>query len=217
MKKGFSLKGIGKVEKNVDACIQLHKLIDSGDEQGAINLINSERGIDVSYEYNQRIPVFSTINSNMYDLFEVIVAHPTYDINVEDGFGESLLESLIYMYASDEITSDPSQNSALERMIKAILKYNAYNVNAKDLNEDTALIISCEFKKLNWLTKEFLLNKDIDINVINDAECSALTEAIRYKNLEAIKMLSKMRNLVVRDIDWEEAKKANIDLSEYGL
>jgi hypothetical protein len=55
MKKGFSLKGIGKVEKNVDACIQLHKLIDSGNEQGAINLINSERGIDVSYEYNQRI------------------------------------------------------------------------------------------------------------------------------------------------------------------
>jgi hypothetical protein len=217
MKKGFSLKGIGNVEKNVDACIQLHKLIDSGDEQGAINLINSERDIDVSYEYNQRIPVFSAINSNMYDLFEVIVAHPTYDINVEDGFGESLLESLIYMYASDEITSDPSQNSALERMIKAILKYNAYNVNAKDLNEDTALIISCEFKKLNWLTKEFLLNKDIDINVINDAECSALTEAIRYKNLEAIKMLSKMRNLAVRDIDWEEAKKANIDLSEYGL
>ena len=217
MKKGFSLKSIGNVEKNVDACIQLHKLIDSGDEQGAINLINSERGIDVSYEYNQRIPVFSAINSNMYDLFEVIVAHPTYDINVEDGFGESLLESLIYMYASDEITSDPSQNSALERMIKAILKYNAYNVNAKDLNEDTALIISCEFKKLNWLTKEFLLNKDIDINVINDAECSALTEAIRYKNLEAIKMLSKMRNLVVRDIDWEEAKKANIDLSKYGL
>ena len=217
MKKGFSLKSIGKVEKNVDACIQLHKLIDSGDEQGAINLINSERGIDVSYEYNQRIPVFSAINSNMYNLFEVIVAHPTYDINVEDGFGESLLESLIYMYASDEITSDPSQNSALERMIKAILKYNAYNVNAKDLNEDTALIISCEFKKLNWLTKEFLLNKDIDINVINDAECSALTEAIRYKNLEAIKMLSKMRNLAVRDIDWEEAKKTNIDLSEYGL
>ena len=200
-----------------DASIQLHKLIENGDEQGAINLINSEKGIDVSYEYNQRIPVFSAINSNMYDLFEVIVAHPTYDINVEDGFGESLLESLIYMYASDEITSDPSQNSALERMIKAILKYNAYNVNAKDLNEDTALIISCEFKKLNWLTKEFLLNKDIDINVINDAECSALTEAIRYKNLEAIKMLSKMRNLVVRDIDWEEAKKANIDLSKYGL
>ena len=200
-----------------DASIQLHKLIENGDEQGAINLINSEKSIDVSYEYNHALPIFSAINYNMYNLFDVIVAHHTYDINVEDGFGESLLESLIYMYASDEITSDPSQNSALERMIKAILKYNAYNVNTKDLNEDTALIISCEFKKLNWLTKEFLLNKDIDINVINDAECSALTEAIRYKNLEAIKMLSKMRNLVVRDIDRETAKEVDIDLSEYGL
>ncbi len=70
MKKRFSLKGIGKVEKNVDACIQLHKLIDSGDEQGAINLINSERGIDVSYEHNQRVPVFSAINSHIAKIYK---------------------------------------------------------------------------------------------------------------------------------------------------
>lgn len=217
MKKGFSLKGIGKVEKNVDACIQLHKLIDSGDEQGAINLINSERGIDVSYEYNQRIPVFSAINSNMYDLFEVIVNHPTFDSAVEDGFGESLLESLLYMYTAEETQTNAEEERIIRRLIDSILKNDSYAFNAIDINKDTALSISCEFKCLNWVTRELLLKKDIDINVINDVKRSALTTAIKQKNIEAITMLSKMRGLVVRDIDREAAKEVDIDLSEYGL
>ena len=217
MKKGFSLKGIGKVKKNVDASIQLHKLIDSGDEQGAINLINSEKGIDVSYEHNQRIPAFSAINSNMYDLFEVIVNHPTFDSAVEDGFGESLLQSLLYMYTAEETQKNADDERILRRLIDSILKNDSYAFNATDINKDTALIISCEFKCLNWLTRELLLKKDIDINAVNDVKRSALTAAIRQKNIEAITMLSKMRNLAVRDIDREEAKKANIDLSEYGL
>jgi hypothetical protein len=217
MKKGFSLKGIGKVEKNVDACIQLHKLIDSGDEQGAINLINSERGIDVSYEYNHRIPVFSAINSNMYDLFEVIVNHPTFDSAVEDGFGESLLESLLYMYTAEETQTNAEEERIIRRLIDSILKNDSYAFNATDINKDTALSISCEFKCLDWVTRELLLKKDIDINVINDVERSALTTAIEHKNIEAIRMLSKMRGLVVRDIDRKAAKEADIDLSEYGL
>lgn len=217
MKKGFRLRGIGKVEKNVDACVKLHKLIDSGDEQGAINLINSENGIDVSYEYNQRIPAFSAINSNMYDLFEVIVNHPTFDSAVEDGFGESLLQSLLYMYTTEETQSNAEEERILRRLIDSILKNDSYAFNATDINKDTALNISCEFKCLNWLTRELLLKKDIDINVINDVERSALTTAIEQKNIEAITMLSKMRGLVVRDIDREAAKEADIDLSEYGL
>jgi ankyrin repeat protein len=217
MKKGFSLKGIGKVEKNINACVKLHKLIDSGDEQGAINLINSEKDIDVSYEYNQILPIFSAITSNMCDLLEVIVNHPTFDYDVEDGFGESVLQSLLYLYGSKEVTNTESNRVAIERMIKAILKNNSYEINAKDLNNDTVLIVSCDFNSLNWVTKELLLKKDIDINAVNDVGRSALTTAIKRKNLEAITMLSKMRDLVVRDIDREEAKKANIDLSEYGL
>jgi len=217
MKKGFSLKGIGKVEKNVDACIQLHKLIDSGDEQGAINLINSERGIDVSYEYNQRVPIFSAINSNMYDLFEVIVNHPTFDSAVEDGFGETLLGSLLYMYGSEEICKLPQEKEVFEKMIKMTLESAKFDFNAKDLTEDTALIVCCTWKRLNWVAKELLLKKDVDINAINDIDCSALTQAIRCENIEAIRMLSKMRDLVVRDIDREAAKEVDIDLSEYGL
>lgn len=217
MKKRFSLKGIGKVEKNADASIQLHKLIDSGDEQGAINLVNSEKGINVSYEYNQRVPIFSAINSKMYDLFEVIVNHPTFDSTIEDGFGENLLESLLYMYSAEGTQKNADDERILRRLVNAILKADNYDLNATDINKDTALIISCDFECLNWVTRELLLKKDVDINVTNDVERSALTTAIMVNNLGAIRMLSKMRNLVVRDIDREEAKKANIDLSEYGL
>ena len=217
MKKEFNLKGIGKVEKNIDACVKLHKLIDSGDEQGAINLINSEKGIDVSYVYEEKLPVVSAVGDGMYDLFEVIVNHPTFDSSIQDGFGETLLQSLLYMCGSNETVNTESDRVEIERMIKVILKNNSYEINAKDLTNDTALIVSCDFICLNWVTSELLLKKDIEINAVNDAGRSALTTAIERKNLEAITMLSKMRDLVVRDIDREEAKKANIDLSEYGL
>ena len=153
----------------------------------------------------------------MYDLFEVIVNHPTFDSAVEDGFGESLLESLLYMYTAEETQSNAEEERILRRLIDSVLKNDSYAFNATDINKDTALNISCEFKCLNWVTRELLLKKDIDINVINDAERSALTTAIEQKNIEAIRMLSKMRGLVVRDIDREAAKEADIDLSEYGL
>ena len=151
MKKGFNLKGIGKVEKNIDACVKLHKLIDSGDEQGAISLINSEKGIDVSYEYNQRLPIFSAINSKMYDLFEAIVSHPTFDSDVEDGFGESVFQSLLYMYSAEETQKNENEKHILKKLIDAVLKCDDYPFNRKDLTEDTALITSCDFNSLNWV------------------------------------------------------------------
>jgi ankyrin repeat protein len=121
------------------------------------------------------------------------------------------------MYTAEETQSNAEEERILRRLIDSILKNDSYAFNATDINKDTALNISCEFKCLNWVTRELLLKKDIDINVINDVERSALTTAIEQKNIEAIRMLSKMRGLVVRDIDRKAAKEADIDLSEYGL
>lgn len=200
---------------NKEACIQLHKLIESGDEQGAINLINSVEGIDVNYEYNTRYPIFSALCEKMYNLFKAIVTHPTFDQTIEDGFGERVLGGLLYLYTPYDNTEDDKKE--LKPLIDTILNMENYDFNYTDINGDTALIISCEFTCLNWVTSELLKKKDIDINAINDVEHSALTEAIRFKNIEAIKMLSKMKGLALRDIDIEEAQKAKIDLSEYGI
>lgn len=200
---------------NKKACIQLHKLINSGDEKGAINLINSEKDIDVSYEYKCNLPIFSAINSLMYDLFALIVNHPTFNPPVEDGFGESLLESLLYMCASDEGTKD--DRVEIKKCIDVLLKSDKTDFNYKDLNEDTALSVACEYPQLLWVV-EFLASKEeVNVNTTNDINFSPLTSAIDNNNIKAIELLSKRKDIVVREIDVEKAKENNIDLSKYGL
>lgn len=200
---------------NEKACIQLHKLINSGDEKGAINLINSEKDIDVSYEYNGRIPIFFAFNKRMYDLVEVIVNHPTFNPLIEDGFGESFLESLLYLYTADECTDD--DRAEIKRYIDLLLKSENTCFNHKDLNEDTALSIACEYPQLLWVV-EFLASKEeVNVNTINDINFSPLTSAIDNNNIKAIELLSKRKDIVVREIDVKKAKENNIDLSKYGL
>ncbi len=200
---------------NKKACIQLHKLINSGDEKGAINLINSEKDIDVSYEYKCNIPIFSAINSQMYDLFALIVNHPTFNPLVEDGFGESLLESLLYMCTSDESTED--DRVEIKKYIDALLKSDKTDFNYKDLNEDTALSVACEYPQLLWVV-EFLASKEeVNVNTINDINFSPLGNAIRRNNLKAIEILAKRKDLQVTVHDLEVADEYGIDLSKYGI
>ena len=213
----FKLKNIGNKSINVDACVKLHELINNGDEQGAINLIKSERGIDVSYEYNNKVPTISAVNNEMFDLFEVIVNHPTFDSSIQDGFGETLLESLIYLYGSAEIANDKKNEKACERMINAILKSETYDFNVKDFNSDTVINIACEYPKMLWIVEALASKKEVDINVVNDFDCAALGNCIRNKNLEALKIITKRKDLIVRAEDLKLADKYGIDLSEYGI
>jgi len=213
----FKLKDIGNKSINIDACVKLHELINNGDEQGAINLIKFERGIDVSYEYNNKVPTISAINNEMFDLFEVIVNHPTFDSSIEDGFGETLLESLMYIYASAEIANDKENEKKLERIITTILKSDTYDFNAKDLNSDTAINIACEFPKMLWIVEALASKKEVDINIVNDIDCAALGNCIRNKNLEALKIIAKRKDLIVTVNDLKLADRYGVDLSEYGI
>ena len=204
---------MNKVNKKV--CIQLHKLINSDDEKGAINLINSEKDIDVSYEHNGRIPIFFAFNKRMYDLVEVIVNHPTFNPLIEDGFGESFLESLLYLYTADKCTND--DRAEIKRYIDLLLKSENTCFNHKDLNEDTALSIACEYPQLLWVV-EFLASKEgVNVNTINDINFSPLGNAIRRNNLKAIEILAKRKDLQVTVHDLEVADEYGIDLSKYGV
>ena len=194
--------------------IKLHELIDSGKEAEAIELLDSDESIDVNFEYNLRTPIFSVISNKMYDLFEKIAKNPKFDSNIEDGFGENLLQSLIYMYTAEGLDLD-TENIA--NMIKVILGLDTFNFNHQDLNEDTTLHVACVYPKALWIVEALVNKKNININLINEIDCSALTVAIGEGNVEAIKLLSKRQDLVVREIDVEKAKKANIELSECGI
>lgn len=204
---------------NEDVCIQFHKLIDSNDEKGAIELLETSSLLDVMYEYNTRLPIFSAINNKMVDLAVKIINHPTFEGTLEDGFGESLLESLIYLYTADEDNSKYKEYEEMcVKLIKEIIEQgNADVLNQQDLNEDTAIMIACECPKCLWIVEALASNEDVNINLINDFDCSALTNAIRNRNAKAIEVLAKRKDLEVRVRDLEMADKYGIDLAKFGI
>ena len=204
---------------NEDVCIQFHKLIDSNDEKGAIELLETSSLLDVMYEHNTRLPIFSAINNKMVDLAVKIINHPTFEGTLEDGFGESLFESLIYLYTADEDNSKCKEYEEMcVKLIKSIIEQGNEDVfNQQDLNEDTAIMIACEYPKCLWIVEALASNEDVNINLINDFDCSALTNAIRNQNTEAIKILAKRKDLEVRVHDLEAADKYGIDLAKFGI
>jgi IMP cyclohydrolase len=200
----------------IDPQVLLHKYIDENDEIGAIKLIEKEgNNFNVNYEFNQRVPIISAVNMKMFDLFEKIVNHPKFDSSIEDGFGETLLESLLYLYGSDEISASKEEEASLKRMIVAILKSDTYDYNAKDLNSDTAINIACEYTKMLWIVKALASKKNVDVNVVNDFETAALGGCIRNKNFEALRVIGQRPDLKVTEADKKLAKSYGIDLNEY--
>jgi ankyrin repeat protein len=219
MNKRFSLNDFSNKEITEETYIQFHKLIADDDEEGAIKLLKEcGDSFNVNYEYKSRVPLFSAINNRMYDLYDEIVNHPTFDCGIEDGFGETLLESLLYISGSDEITflSENDRNS-INRMIKIVLNSKKFDFNATDLNNDTAINVACEYPRMIFVVEELAKKEEVNPNIINDFGCTALTNAIRHKNIEAVKILSKRNDILVRTVDLEEANKVGIDLADFGF
>lgn len=198
--------------------IKFHHLINSGDEKGAIKLLKEcGNSFNVNYEYKSRVPIFSAINNRMYDLCDEIVSHPMFDCGIEDGFGETLLHLLLYLRGTDEIPITENDTASLDRMIKTILNNKKYDFNLTDINHDTVINVACMYPNEIWVVKELISNPSVDINAIDDLNLTALTNAIRNDNIDAIKLLSKRKDLIVRDEDIELAKEEGIDLTEFGF
>lgn len=222
IKKGGYLSEIGITsslflnKEAIDPRILLHKYIDENEEMEAIKLIEKEgKNFDVNFEFNNRIPIFSAINFRMYNLFDKIINHPKWDSSLEDGFGETLLQSLIYLHGSDEIATSIEEEKNLKRLINSIISINTVDFNAKNLNSDTALNIACEYPKMVWIVEKLVKNKNVDVNVANDFNSTCLTNCIRTENIEALKLLGQRADLKVRETDKKLAKSYNINLSDY--
>lgn len=200
----------------IDPSILLHKLIDEHDEIGAIKLIEENMDkVDVNYEFNMRMPVFSALNASMFKLFGKIVSHPKFNSKVEDGFGETLLQSLLYMYSADEVTSSSEDEKSLIDMITAILDNKSFDFNARDLSGDTALTIVCEYPKMNWVAKKLISDRNVDVNQENEFHQSAIKKCISSNNLAALRELGKRPDLVVSEEHKTLAKNRGINLDEY--
>lgn len=197
--------------EKIDSKIMLHKLIDEGNESEACALLTKEwDDIDINYEFNQSIPIFKVVNSNMFKLFKLMVEHPKFNYAVCDGFGEPILQSLLYAYGMNG--ADSTKN--VKKMIDIILECDKFDFNCQNINEDTAINVAAEREELNWVVEKLLTKPNIDINVINDYNCTSLGNAIRRKNVNAVKMLLAQPNVLIREEDYELAKQANIKLDE---
>lgn len=207
------LKRLEHEEKTLE--IEFLMALHSANEAKAIEFVNNHKELDVNYEYLDRLPIFSAVDYGMGDLFTAILEHPKFKADVEDGFGETLLESLMYLYTADGCTDE--ERAQTKKYIDIVLKSNKIDFNQKDLNEDTAINVACQYPKLFWVLESLASKENIDVNIINDIDHSPLTSAIDNNNLKALELLSKRNDIVVREIDVEKAKENNIDLSKYGL
>ena len=201
--------------EQVNPTILLHKFIDEGSENEAIDLIAKEGDdFDVNFEFNQRTPIFSVIDRKMFKLFQAIVNHKKFNANTCDGFGESLLLSLMYNYKIDGVTSEEEDKST-KKMIDIILNSENFDFNAQNINLDSAINVAVERPVLLWVVEKLLQNPNVRLDIVNDFNCAALGQAIRRGNIEAIKLLAKRKDLVVRPEDLELAQNCGINLNDY--
>lgn len=196
-------------QKEIEPRLLLHKLIDEKREKAAIDLVNSNKELDVNFEFKHVLPIFKATEFLMFDLFNTIIKHPNFKSTSSDTFGETLLQSLMYCYLQQTTNTNKTN---IRNLIMQILECDTFDFNAKDINLDTALNISCDTPQLNWVTEKLLEKPNVDINCVNDFNCSALGTAIRKKNIAAIKLLASRRDLIIREDDIKLAEKVGIDL-----
>ena len=202
--------------EKIDPSVLLHKYIDSDNEKAALKLIEEEGDkIDINFVFQNRVPVCSAIAHNMIDLFGKIVNMKGFKSDVKDGFGETILGSLLYLYASGEVEITKKEENTVERLITFLVNSKYADLNAKNINGDTAINLASEWPKALWVVKLLASNVDVDPNAINDIGYTSVGNAIRRKNLEALKVLGQRPDLKISANDEKEAKKNGINLSDY--
>jgi len=200
----------------VNPNILLHKLIDEGDEDAAIELIDKEKDIDVNFVFNDRTPIFSAIDSKLHKVVGKIITNEKFNCATDDGFEESIPQSLLYSYYLDETCGlDAKQEANVREMISTIVDSGKFDLNYVDVNEDTLINIACTKPNMNWLVRKLVEREDINVNCVNDLGWSALGNAIRKNNIEAVKLLCKRPDLEIREKDRELAKNKKIALDKY--
>ncbi len=201
--------------EKINPSILLHKLIADGNEEGAIELImNNYDEINVNTQFDIRVPVFEAINRRMTKLFSVIIKHPTFDNTFEDGFGDSILQSLLYIYGVDDVIVEENEDENLATMIKAIIQAQNNDLNVTDFNKDTALNIACEYPKMAWVVKELVMNENVDVNIKNDLDMSPLATALVNDNIEAVKWLCTRGDICIGREEKKIATRKSVNLNE---
>lgn len=197
----------------IDPNILLHKFINENSEKDAIKLIDENKAINVNTAFENRLPIFNAIENKMLNLFNAIINHPTFDNNTTDGYGETILSTLLYTYTS--LTNNEKEKRNVVDMINIILDSKNVDLNVQNINLDTVVNIACEEPSLLWVAERLINNPNVNVNVVNDMNRTALGCAIANKNIEALQLLGTRYDIVIRDADRKLAANVGIVLDTY--
>ena len=193
--------------------ILLHKLIDEKDEEAAIKLLTENTDLEVNYVFNNRTPIFSVIDNKLFGIFKALINHKNFDSSIQNSYGEALLQSLLYDYNSDG--NSERDNNNIKKMINIVIESDNFDLNALNLNDDPAINVAAEKPYLLWVVEKLSSNPRVNVNIINDYNCSPFTNALRKKNFDAAKILGKRPDLIVREEDKTLAKELGVDLKDF--
>ena len=186
----------------------LHKLIDNCDEQGVVDLLQENEDLDVNTLHQFSQPIFKTIEQAMVKAFNAIIQHKNIKWDICDGVGETIFSELIYAYL---YALDRKQLRLYEEMINAILELDI-DFNTQDIIGDTMLMLAAESNRGGWIVEKLLKKPSVNVNIVNDNNCTALTNAIKEGHTDIINLLLSRVDTVVRQEDYDVASSVGIDL-----
>lgn len=194
--------------------ILLHKLIDEHNTEEAVKLLKENKDVDPNFVFFASMPAIKAITIGDANLFKAITAHPKFNINLTDGFGEPYSHFLLIMMET-QINSKKNMSAWME-MCLTVLENKDYDVNRLNLNDDTTLHCACEHPAFVPIV-EYLINRDdVDINKVNDWGFRPIDVALDCEkvNVEAIKLLLTRQDLIISDDTQAMCKAKGVDLEK---
>lgn len=200
--------------EKIDPNVLLHKYIDTNDEKKALQHLEEHKDeIDVNFMFNGRPPVFSAIANKQFELFTKLIHSKGYNMKDVDGFGETILEALVFQLGMVEVdSSNETERDFLVKCIDDILNSD-FDFNSVDLNEDTIINICCEDESLSWIVEKLVQKPEVDVNRRNFFKVSPLASAIVNKNMKAIAHLMTRPDIEVTKEDIDVAREEGIDVN----
>jgi hypothetical protein len=207
------MKQLEHEEQTAETVCLMH--IWNGEENLALDIIENNKDMNVNFYYYSPL-LIQAANRNMTKLAISIINHPNFNPNSDDGFGESLLHHMVLFFTNDEVQANESLCNHYKEIIIAILNNSKTDLNKKDIYNMTPICIACQFNSV-WLTTILSERKDVDVNICDDIFGSLIENCIENESFEALKIITKRKDLNVSIDDLKMADEYGIDLSEYGI
>lgn len=187
----------------IDPNILLHKYIIDGDEKRAIKHLESNFDkIDINYVFEDVSTAYAAIDAHMFKLFMKIIEHPKFDGNKDNGFGDNIIQTMLWScYVDETVKMTKKEAETMHDIISNMVNSGSFDLNHADYSGETILIIASRNKNMLWLVERLVNDPSVNVSAINDANLTAFGEALRCKNTEAAALIGRRPDLKITEED----------------